>query len=63
MLRWAHLCLTSDRVDQVSLAFNSKYTKIQFEMENCVKRVQRLDGQDHFKETKRPSPAVDLGFR
>ena len=62
MLRWAHLCLTSDRVDQVSLSFNSRYTKIQFEMENCVKRVQRLDGQDHFKETKRPSPSNDLGF-
>ena len=28
-----------------------------------MKRVQRLDGEDHFTDTKRPSPAADLGFR
>ena len=39
MLRWAHFCLTSDRVDQVSLSFNAKHSKIQFELENCAKRA------------------------
>jgi hypothetical protein len=48
LLRWAHHCLTSDIVDQVSLKFSPALSKIQFEQENCVKRFQRLDGADHF---------------
>jgi hypothetical protein len=35
-------------VDQVSLKFAPLFSKIQFELENCVKRFQRLDGEDHF---------------
>jgi hypothetical protein len=48
LLRWAHYCLTSDIVDQVSLKFSPALSKVQFEQENCVKRGQRLEGDDHF---------------
>lgn len=60
LARWSHYCLTSDIVDQVSLKFNSTYTKIQFEMENCIKRCQRLDGDDHFTHPDK-LPKEDLG--
>ena len=42
--RWAHHALTSELVDKVSLKFSPNYSKLQFELENCVKRHQRLDG-------------------
>ena len=46
--RWSHHALTSELVDKVSLKFSPNYSKLQFELENCVKRYQRLDGEDHF---------------
>ena len=53
--RWSHFALTSELVDKVSLKFSPNYSKIQFELENCVKRHQRLDGEDHYAtEEKRP---------
>jgi len=53
--RWSHYALTSELVDKVSLKFSPNYSKLQFEIENCVKRHQRLEGQDHFDTPeKRP---------
>lgn len=47
--------MTSELVDKVSLKFSPNYSKIQFELENSVKRVQRLEGEDHFSsKEKRP---------
>ena len=51
--RWAHFALTSELVDKVSLKFSPNYSKIQFELENAVKRHQRLDGEDHFATAER----------
>ena len=64
LLRWAHYCLTSEIVDRVSLRFNPAYAKIQFELENCVKRYQRLEGQDHFRDpmTTRDANASNESF-
>ena len=45
--------MTTDLVDRVSLKFSPAYSKIQFELENCVKRFGRLDGEDHFESPKR----------
>ena len=57
LLRWAHFCLTSDLVDKVSLKFSPAFSKIQFELENCVKRFNRLDGEDHFGSSEElPAP-------
>ena len=53
-LRWAHFCLTSDAVDKTTLKFNPAISKIQFELENAVKRYQRLTGVDHFLTADRP---------
>jgi hypothetical protein len=53
--RWSHFALTSELVDKVSLKFSPNYSKLQFELENAVKRWQRLDGEDHFA-TKEPRP-------
>ena len=36
--RWAHFALTSELVDKVSLKFSPNYSKIQFELENAIKR-------------------------
>ena len=53
--RWAHFALTSELVDKVSLKFSPNYSKIQFELENAIKRYQRLEGEDHFAtDLKRP---------
>lgn len=53
--RWAHFALTSELVDKVSLKFSPNYSKVQFELENSIKRHQRLEGEDHFATTeKRP---------
>lgn len=53
--RWSHFALTSELVDKVSLKFSPNYSKLQFELENAVKRWQRLDGEDHFAtEEARP---------
>lgn len=52
--RWAHHALTSELVDKVSLKFSPTYSKIQFELENAVKRHQRLEGEDHFLNGDRP---------
>ena len=53
--RWAHFALTSELVDKVSLKFSPNYSKIQFELENAIKRHQRLEGEDHFATPdKRP---------
>ena len=46
--RWSHFALTSELVDKVSLKFSPVYSKLQFELENCIKRFSRLDGEDHF---------------
>jgi hypothetical protein len=43
--------LTSELVDKVSLKFSPVYSKLQFEIENSVKRQQRLEGDDHFLNT------------
>lgn len=40
--------MTSELVDKVSLKFSPTYSKIQFELENAIKRQQRLEGDDHF---------------
>jgi hypothetical protein len=39
----------------VSIKFTPGYSKIQFELENSVKRYQRLEGEDHFSTTE-PRP-------
>ena len=53
--RCAHFALTSELVDKVSLKFSPNYSKVQFELENSIKRHQRLEGEDHFATTeKRP---------
>jgi hypothetical protein len=36
--RWSHFALTSELVDKVSIKFSPNYSKIQFELENAVKR-------------------------
>ena len=46
--RWSHFALTSELVDKVSLKFSPNFSKIQFELEQAVKRHQRLEGEDHF---------------
>ena len=54
LARWAHFCLTSEKVDRTNIKFNPAMSKLQFELENCVKRCQRLEGTDHFLTPDRP---------
>ena len=53
--RWSQFALTSELVDKVSLKFSPNMSKIQFELENSVKRHQRLEGEDHFASNE-PRP-------
>ena len=62
LLRWAHNCLTSDAVDKTALKFNPIYGKIQFELENAVKRYTRLDGDDHFLTPDRPQQEAGSSY-
>jgi hypothetical protein len=67
-LRWAHTCLTSADHDRTSIKLNPLYAKTQFELENAVKRHQRLTGNDHFLTSERPrqeegSSYADEGVR
>ncbi|CDW82479.1 UNKNOWN [Stylonychia lemnae] len=59
MQRWAHHALTSELVDKVSLKFSPIYSKLQFELENSVKRYSRLEGEDHFLNTNRPQTSAE----
>jgi hypothetical protein len=54
-LRWAHHALTSEKADNLTIKLNPFYSKIQFELENAVKRHQRLEGVDHFLTSDRPA--------
>lgn len=55
LLRWAHHCKTSEMIDQTAIKFNPAMSKLQFELENCVKRHNRLEGIDHFATWERPA--------
>ena len=44
----------STNVDQTAIKFNPAMAKLQFELENCVKRHNRLEGADHFSTCERP---------
>ena len=46
----------------MSLKFSPAYSKIQFELENSVKRFGRLDGEDHFQSTERPTPGEHSSY-
>ena len=60
LLRWSHYALTSELVDKVSLKFSPTYSKVQFELENAVKRQQRLEGDDHFIHGQRPQAKANV---
>jgi len=62
LLRWAHNCLTSEAVDRSAMKFNPIYSKIQFELENAVKRYTRLDGDDHFLTPDRPQQKAGSSY-
>lgn len=50
-MRWAHLALTSEYVDKVGLNVNFMHAKLQYEMESCIKRHERLEGEDHYEQS------------
>lgn len=54
--------MTSDTVDRASLKFNPAYSKMQFELENAVKRYTRLDGDDHFLTPDRPKQEDESSY-
>jgi len=54
--------LTSDAVDKAALKFNPTYSKLQFELENAVKRYTRLDGDDHFLTPDRPQQEDESSY-
>lgn len=58
--RWSHFALTSELVDKVSLKFSPNYSKLQFELENSVKRYQRLEGEDHYSTGEKRPQRKDL---
>lgn len=45
----------------MSLNFRPTFTKLQFELEQAVKRHQRLNGEDHFDSDARPQRVEPSG--
>jgi hypothetical protein len=62
MLRWAHNCTDSNSVDNASVKLQPIYSKTQFDLENAVKRRERLDGDDHFLTPDRPKQKAGSSY-
>lgn len=62
LTRWAHFALTSDSIDRIGSQGTFDYGRIEYEIENALKRYERLLQQDGYNEVrdgkmKRPETA------
>ena len=64
MIRWAHHAIASENVERVGVEATHKYAKWEYDMENSIKRYERLDFEDGFdqaKTFKRPNTKAKEG--
>lgn len=48
LIRWAHNALTSEYLERMGHEATFKYGKLEYEMENAINRVDRLEDEDDF---------------
>lgn len=68
LTRWAHFALTASSLDKIGHQGAYNYGRLEYEIENCLRRYERLMQKDGFEEaregkTERPQTAEinDLG--
>jgi hypothetical protein len=52
LTRWAHFALTSDAVDRIGSSGTFDYGRIEYEIENAMKRFERLSQQDGYSAVR-----------
>ena len=52
LLRWAHHAIATENVERVGYEATQKYAKWEYDMENAIKRYERLDFDDGFDNAK-----------
>lgn len=62
LTRWAHFALTSNSIDRIGQSGTFTYGRLEYEIENSVKRFERLSQNDGYSEIrdglrKRPQTA------
>jgi hypothetical protein len=48
LIRWAHHAIATENVERVGMEATQKYAKWEYDMENAIKRFERLDFEDCF---------------
>ena len=64
LIRWAHHAIASENIERVGYDATQKYAKWEYDMENSIKRYERLDfddGYDTAKTFKRPNTKAKEG--
>ncbi len=49
MIRWAHHAISTENVERIGYDATQKYAKWEYDMENAIKRFERLDFDDGFE--------------
>ena len=52
LTRWAHFALTSESIDRISSSGTFDYGRIEYEIENAIKRHDRLVQKDGYEEVR-----------
>lgn len=64
LCRWAHHALTSETIEKISPEATFMYGKLEFNLEQAMDRLERLDQDDHYDKANpenRPSTRAELG--
>ena len=64
LCRWAHHALTSEQIEKISPDATFIYGKLEFNLEQAMERLERLDQEDHYDKANpenRPSTRAELG--
>lgn len=52
LTRWAHFALTASSLDKIGHQGAYNYGRLEYEIENCLRRYERLTQKDGFEEVK-----------
>ena len=52
LTRWAHFALTSDSIDRIGSSGTFDYGRIEYEIENAMKRYERLTQKDGYADVR-----------
>ena len=64
LLRWAHHAIASENIERIGYEATQKYAKWEYDMENAIKRYERLECDDHFNNagpSQRPNTKAKEG--